>query len=83
MFDGGRGNVWKVESSAPIEAAAEPVPGREWGRLLSRLYSGWSRATENGRCCDLGSVEGDAGSVGWPKTKPLAAAATAVPVPMS
>jgi hypothetical protein len=35
---------------------------------------------ENGR---LDDVNGGSGSIGWPNTKPVAAAATAVPVPTS
>lgn len=61
---------------------AQPVPGRDIGggvavsRVLSMLKSAYS-LLESAR-------EGEKlGSRGWPKTRPVVAAAVTVPVPMS
>lgn len=59
------------------------VAGREKRKLVARGRSVGSRSVEVRLLRVEGRREGEAefGSVGWPNTKPLAAAAIAVPVP--
>lgn len=61
------------------------VAGRENRKLVARGRNVGSRSVEVRLLRVEGRREGEAefGSVGWPNTKPLAAAAIAVPVPTS
>lgn len=66
-----------MASSANGEVTAALVPGRDddGGMAAASESNGSFLLFEVGR--------GDVGSVGWPKTRPAAAAATTVPVPTS
>lgn len=85
------------ECSSTIEGAADVVSGRAWTIVVGRKLTPNTRSTDMVLWCDLRRVFAGLSSVvafvevlvvgegggGWPKTKPLAAAAMAAPVPTS
>ena len=90
MWESERGDVLGGAESGPIDGSAGLVPGREkddegFKRSFRELRVG-VRSIELFRLCSTRRFVGEEEpSVvrGWPKTKPLAAAAMAVPAPMS